>query len=340
MLKYKVDVIIPAWNEKHVILDLFKSINVLLKSNHECKIIIIAGGNDGTYGYVQNYTNSNPKLPIILLEQTHEGKNVALKKGINVGTNELILIVDADVTFEHNWLDKAIEKLDNLSVDLIRGISIPKKMTKYSISYYFYQLYFTLIKGGGFSHNAGVLFKRSVVEKIGLNSIFPDNVFIGIDTYMSNIMKKSGIKYVSTEDLHAYTNYPNSLEELISMSYRWTLSGITISNRNEAFKQFLKCTIVSVAPLGLLTIFSNTYMQMISFLSLFVIMAYINSIRSKFNNLQRKIDLSKNIGFSKSKVFMCVIFHSYLQEVCYSIAFIKVLFMKDLQNLRHFKGPR
>ena len=74
MLKYKVDVIIPAWNEKHVILDLFKSINVLLKSNHECKIIIIAGGNDGTYGYVQNYTNSNPKLPIILLEQTHEGK--------------------------------------------------------------------------------------------------------------------------------------------------------------------------------------------------------------------------------------------------------------------------
>ena len=58
MPKYQVDVIIPAWNERRIIKDTLESLNIILKSNHDCKIIIVAGGTDGTYEYVKDYIDT------------------------------------------------------------------------------------------------------------------------------------------------------------------------------------------------------------------------------------------------------------------------------------------
>ena len=76
------------------------------------KIIIVAGGQDGTLEYAishEDYFKQFKQFSVI--KQEPSGKNAALKKGIEKvdDDTEIIILVDADTKVDKNWLKKMIQ---------------------------------------------------------------------------------------------------------------------------------------------------------------------------------------------------------------------------------------
>ncbi len=92
----KISVIIPAFNESKVIGDCLNSLSKQTFKDFEV-IVIDDGSTDATKESVRGF-------PVKLLEQAHLGPGVARNKGAQVASGEILVFVDADMTFDSKFL--------------------------------------------------------------------------------------------------------------------------------------------------------------------------------------------------------------------------------------------
>lgn len=93
----KISVIIPVFNESKVI---EKCLNSLIKQTFKDFEIIVVddGSTDRTKEIVSAY-------PVKLLEQSHFGPGVARNKGAEAAFGDILVFVDADMSFDNKFLD-------------------------------------------------------------------------------------------------------------------------------------------------------------------------------------------------------------------------------------------
>lgn len=119
-----VSVLIPAWNESNIIIEMLEKLKLNLNySNSE--IIVIAGGTDDTYKLVKENLGklrSEVEFDFKLLEQKPLGKNNALNQGLEIANGEIIAILDADCFISSDWLYNLILPLSIENVFLTYGI--------------------------------------------------------------------------------------------------------------------------------------------------------------------------------------------------------------------------
>ncbi len=102
-MKKTVSVIIPIYNEEASIAACLETLSKQSKKPEEI-IVIDDGSTDQTVPLVK-------KFPVILLSQDHQGPGAARNLGAKKASGEILVFVDADMTFESDFLKNLIEPI-------------------------------------------------------------------------------------------------------------------------------------------------------------------------------------------------------------------------------------
>lgn len=195
----KVSVIIPTYNEQDVIED---CLNSLLEQNYEDFEIIVVddGSTDNTLSILKRFSDS--KVKIELIEQTHKGAGAARNLATKNAKGEILVFVDADMTFDVDFISQLIKPIENgeaigtFSKDehllnknnpwarawnLNRGLPESRMHNKdYPDTQKVFRAIFAseFKKAGGFSEKAGYTDDWSLSEKLGIEAVLaPGAVF-------------------------------------------------------------------------------------------------------------------------------------------------------------------
>lgn len=110
----KLSVIIPVYNEEHVILSCLNSLEKQTMSDFEV-IIVDDGSTDSTFSLLKQFKTNKYKMHVLL--QSHKGPAAARNYGSSKAKGSILVFVDSDMTFEENFLKFLV-------VPIIKGESI------------------------------------------------------------------------------------------------------------------------------------------------------------------------------------------------------------------------
>lgn len=95
----KISVIIPVFNEQEVIDDCLKSLMDQSWKNLEI-IVVDDGSSDQSIEILKSF------LQVKLFKQSHKGAGAARNLGVSKATGEILVFVDADMTFDKKFIEK------------------------------------------------------------------------------------------------------------------------------------------------------------------------------------------------------------------------------------------
>ena len=104
----KVSVIIPAYNEEKVISDCLESLSKQTYKDMEI-IVVDDGSTEHTIDVIKTYLVSH--IPYHLLRQKHLGPGLARNLGAQHARGEILVFVDADMTFDKKFIQMLIKPI-------------------------------------------------------------------------------------------------------------------------------------------------------------------------------------------------------------------------------------
>lgn len=173
----KVSVIIPMYNEEKNVLKTIKEVGTVLKVYENYEIIVVDDGSfDRTFELTSNIASNNPNVRI-LKHSSNGGMGKALRTGFKKAEGDVIVTIDADLSYDPCYIPKLICELDG-ETDIVIGSQymdggktedIPKirlfisKMANKIVGY---------AMANNFSTVTGVFraYKREVLDSIELDS--------------------------------------------------------------------------------------------------------------------------------------------------------------------------
>ena len=116
-----VSIIIPCYNEKETIEEVFFKVKTSHIQNKEI-IIVDDFSNDGSIEIINKISkdNSESKLKTIF-HKRNEGKGAAIKSGLEVATCDLVLIQDADLEYDPSDYPSLLEPFIKYNADVVYG---------------------------------------------------------------------------------------------------------------------------------------------------------------------------------------------------------------------------
>jgi glycosyltransferase involved in cell wall biosynthesis len=106
-----ISVIVPVYNEKSVLENCVESLGAQTYSNFEI-VVVDDGSTDGTLEILKNLKKSLPNFNFI--KQSHLGAGAARNAGAKLSKGEILVFVDADMTFDKDFLR-------NLTASITKG---------------------------------------------------------------------------------------------------------------------------------------------------------------------------------------------------------------------------
>ncbi len=113
--KMSASVVIPAYNEEKNIL---KCIERIPDNNNYEIIVIDDGSNDGTPKVVKDL--KNPKVRLVSYKP-NEGKGIAIKRGFDIASGDILIILDADMAVPPEEVDRFLEPIEQEKADFVNG---------------------------------------------------------------------------------------------------------------------------------------------------------------------------------------------------------------------------
>lgn len=102
-MKYKLSILVPAYNEAQTIYELLKVLRDLdFEFDLEKEIVIVNDcSTDSTSSIIEDFIINHPDLNIVyLFQEFNQGKGAALHKAISVCTGDFAVIQDADLEYD------------------------------------------------------------------------------------------------------------------------------------------------------------------------------------------------------------------------------------------------
>lgn len=337
-----VSIIVPAWNDRNVLGDTLKSLLDIEFNKNLCQIIIVAGGNDGTFEYANSVVHNFQEFnSFLVLPQEPNGKNAALKKGVKyINSNiDIVVLLDADTIVDKYWLKEIVNCFNNSNYDALNGEyeSIGKK------SYISYFYLFSRIRANiidkNVSLNGGgtIAFKSSILKDENVfKKIFSTNVLVGVDYNFSQVLKNNNYKLGFARKSRVYTYIPRTLKEFVRNECRWISGWVSLSSREKWFKLYLlKNSSLFVLPI-LFVVLSIIYFSSWIYFMLLNIPLFFYLIRSYIKGFYiYKISGNESyLWYITSYVFLSMVIEFL---VLYQYAQIK---FGSYYPDKSFKGPR
>ncbi|NPA94111.1 MAG: glycosyltransferase [Thermodesulfobacteria bacterium] len=126
-------VVIPCRNEKG---NIEAAVKRLPKLGKHTEIIFVEGGStDGTYEECLRVQRAYPHLDITVLKQDGVGKGDAVRKGFGAAKNDVLMILDADLTVPPEDLPKFFNAIATGKGEFINGSRLVYQMEKHAMRF-------------------------------------------------------------------------------------------------------------------------------------------------------------------------------------------------------------
>lgn len=117
----KLSIIIPVFNEQKTILKVLDNLSCVSIPNVEKEIIVVDDGStDNTYKLLNKYAENKNGI-IVLKHQINKGKGAAVVTGIQKVKGDYIIIQDADLEYDPQFIPKLIQALNGSSDKVVYG---------------------------------------------------------------------------------------------------------------------------------------------------------------------------------------------------------------------------
>ncbi|MER5212926.1 bifunctional polysaccharide deacetylase/glycosyltransferase family 2 protein [Streptomyces sp. NPDC002838] len=216
-----VSVLVPAYNEAKCIENTVRS---LMESDHPIEVIVIDdGSSDGTARIVENLN-----LPgVRVVRQLNAGKPAALNRGVANARYDLVVMMDGDTVFEPSTVRELVQPFGDPRVGAVAGnAKVGNKDTligawqhiEYVMGFNLDRRMYDVLRCMPTIPGAVGAFRRSALERVGGMS---DDT-LAEDTDITMAIHRDGWRVVYAEKARAWTEAPESVQQLWSQRYRWS----------------------------------------------------------------------------------------------------------------------
>lgn len=105
----KISIIVPTYNEKKILGNCIESLSEQTLKDFEI-VIVDDGSTDGTLEILKRLKRSLPNFKFI--KQSHLGAGAARNAGAKLSKGEILVFVDADMTFDKDFLKNLIDPIE------------------------------------------------------------------------------------------------------------------------------------------------------------------------------------------------------------------------------------
>ena len=203
-------IIIPAKNEELNLVPLF---NRIPKFESEYEIIFICGeSKDNTLDVAFNIQKNNPDINIKVMEQVSKGKGPGVLEAFKETSNDLIAILDSDISVEPETLIDFFEIVESRNADFVNGTRFVYKMEEgamrklNNLGNIFFQFIISVVISNKLTDSlcGTKVFKRELIENLykwkkllKINDPFGDFDLIFSAAYSGNKIVEYPVHYKS-----------------------------------------------------------------------------------------------------------------------------------------------
>lgn len=216
-----VTVLVPAYNEKKCIANTVRS---LLASDYPVEVIVIDDGStDGTADIVQRMRLPNVRV----VRQRNAGKPAALNNGIAHARNDIIVMMDGDTVFEPTTVRELVQPFGDPRVGAVAGnakvgnrdsLIGAWQHIEYVMGFNLDRRMYDVLRCMPTIPGAVGAFRRQALERVG--GISEDT--LAEDTDVTMALHRDGWRVVYAENARAWTEAPETVQQLWSQRYRWS----------------------------------------------------------------------------------------------------------------------
>ncbi|MER5194194.1 glycosyltransferase [Streptomyces sp. NPDC002755] len=216
-----VSVLVPAYNEAKCIENTVRS---LMASEHPIEVLVIDdGSSDGTARIVEDMGLPNVRV----VRQLNAGKPAALNRGIANARYDLIVMMDGDTVFEPSTVRELVQPFGDPKVGAVAGnakvgnrdsLIGAWQHIEYVMGFNLDRRMYDVLGCMPTIPGAVGAFRRSALERVGGMS---DDT-LAEDTDITMAMHRDNWKVVYAEKARAWTEAPETVQQLWSQRYRWS----------------------------------------------------------------------------------------------------------------------
>lgn len=214
MLKSKISIIVPAYNEERSIKKTLKNILKNFRTNYAYEIIVVCDGcKDNTRTEARKIAKIYPQVKIYAYKK-NQGKGYALTYGVYHSTGNIISFFDAGGDFDVSYIDKFVKLMEVFDADIVIGSKRhPASQVNYPLNRRFYSYVYHLMVRILFNLNVkdtqtGLkTFRREVLAKIMPRALVKQYAF---DLELLVIAKKLGYNRIFEAPIKMDFNFSNS----------------------------------------------------------------------------------------------------------------------------------
>ncbi|MFF3447108.1 bifunctional polysaccharide deacetylase/glycosyltransferase family 2 protein [Streptomyces sp. NPDC002667] len=216
-----VSVLVPAYNEAKCIAN---TVNSLAASEHPLEIIVIDdGSSDGTARIVEDLDLPNVRV----VRQANAGKPAALNRGLANAGHDIVVMMDGDTVFEPATVRELVQPFADPEVGAVAGnakvgnrdsLIGAWQHIEYVMGFNLDRRMYDILRCMPTIPGAVGAFRRSALERVGGMS---DDT-LAEDTDVTMALHRDGWRVVYAERARAWTEAPESVQQLWSQRYRWS----------------------------------------------------------------------------------------------------------------------
>ncbi|MGW7299414.1 glycosyltransferase [Streptomyces sp. NPDC054829] len=216
-----VSVLVPAYNEAKCIENTVRS---LMASEHPIEVLVIDDGStDGTARIVEAMNLPNVRV----IRQLNAGKPAALNRGVANARYDIVVMMDGDTVFEPATVRELVQPFGDPSVGAVAGnakvgnrdsLIGAWQHIEYVMGFNLDRRMYDMLRCMPTIPGAVGAFRRTALERVGGMS---DDT-LAEDTDITMALHRDGWRVVYAENARAWTEAPETVQQLWSQRYRWS----------------------------------------------------------------------------------------------------------------------
>ncbi|MFK0168442.1 polysaccharide deacetylase family protein [Streptomyces sp. NPDC090306] len=216
-----VSVLVPAYNEAKCIENTVRS---LMLSEHPIEVVVIDDGStDGTARIVEAMGLPNVRV----VRQLNAGKPAALNRGVANARYDIIVMMDGDTVFEPATVRELVQPFGDARVGAVAGnakvgnrdsLIGAWQHIEYVMGFNLDRRMYDILRCMPTIPGAVGAFRRTALERVGGMS---DDT-LAEDTDVTMALHRDGWRVVYAEKARAWTEAPETVQQLWSQRYRWS----------------------------------------------------------------------------------------------------------------------
>ncbi|MEU0680954.1 polysaccharide deacetylase family protein [Streptomyces albogriseolus] len=216
-----VTVLVPAYNEAKCIEN---TVTSLMASDHPIEVLVVDDGStDGTARIVEAMGLPNVRV----IRQLNAGKPAALNRGLANARYDIVVMMDGDTVFEPSTVRELVQPFGDPRVGAVAGnAKVGNKDSligawqhiEYVMGFNLDRRMYDILRCMPTIPGAVGAFRKSALEPIGGMS---DDT-LAEDTDVTMALHRAGWRVVYAENARAWTEAPETVQQLWSQRYRWS----------------------------------------------------------------------------------------------------------------------